>query len=190
MIKHISYSDIINKKPQGIVDFLNSQSKPQRKNVLLEDLMNIPYLKNPFSSSDFDTIFSRGVYLFYDENEVIRYIGSTNQGFLHRLMCHVNTYPQGGWGWNMILRKMGGERLGKSHNELSQKDHEYDWKIFQNYHLLLIDIKHHEADGNKLKKIERIIMKSYRDQPEQKLLNNRIGWLREHEWKMKLKELV
>ncbi len=190
MVTRIFYKDLEKLFPEDAISYILSKKKNLVKNVTVIDLLNEYCLKKPFAETYFTDIFPRGIYLFFDKNNNIRYVGKSNQGFLNRLMSHMDTTPHGYWGWNALLRKMGGERTNKLHQDLTKKDHEYDWKVAQNYKLILIEASHKELNPKELKWFEEVIMKAFRKQKNQRLLNTKIGWLTDDEWKTSIKNLV
>lgn len=129
--------------------------------------------------------------MFFDSNNIIKYVGKTHQGFYTRLMSQLDTTPYGYFGWNALFRILGGNRTGKPHHKLEEVDHDIEYNEVINYKLVLIDVDtHKEVSSDQLKILEKIIMKAFRAQDGNALVNTRIGWLTDLEWEKTIDELI
>ncbi|MFN8298372.1 MAG: hypothetical protein U0T75_04635 [Chitinophagales bacterium] len=190
MTTRIHYSDIKAMLPQEAINHIQQLEKKFVRDFKVIDMLNKDALEKPFADTFYREVFPMGVYLFFDSNDMIRYVGQSAQGFFHRLMSHFDITPGGHWGWNALLRKMGGLRTGKKHHELSEKDHAVDFDLLKNYKLLLIEVQFGELSKDELKWLEKLIMKAFRGQAKHELLNTNIGWLAKHEWQMPIEKYL
>lgn len=190
MVTKIYFNDIKDKKPWDAIQYIQGLKKSIVSEVLTIDLLNENALNKPFASTFYKELYPRGVYILFDENDNVRYVGESNKGFFERLMAQFDTTHYEYWGWNAMLRKMGGIRTGKTHDELTEEDHDVDWNIAIKYKLVLIEVKHEEINPKELKWLEKVIMQTFREVPNQQLLNTRIGWLPETNWEKTIEDLV
>ena len=189
-IKKIYYDDIKNMLPQEAIDFINGIEKTCVKDFQVLDMLNSDVLNRSFADTFYREVFPRGVYLFFDSENAITYVGQSSQGFFHRLMSQFDITPGGDWGWNALLRKMGGKRTGKGHNELTEDDHDMDFQLLKEYKLLLIEDKNQELSKEETGWLEKCIMKAFRGQQRNALLNTNIGWLADHQWQMTIEQYL
>jgi hypothetical protein len=191
MVTKVSYKDIESLNPEQVINFLQNINKGLVKDVTVRDLLNEATLTRPFAETFFVDLYPRGVYLFFDANDVIRYVGKTHQGFYTRLMSQLDTTPYGHFGWNALFRIIGGARTQKPHHELTEEDHEIEYNEVINYKLVLIDVgTWKEVSSDQLNRLEKVIMKSFRESGSQSLVNTRIGWLADYQWNHTIKELI
>ena len=127
MVTIIKYQDIKNLKPLDAVAFLLAKEKHALNQLEPFDLLREDILHRKFVNQYYTWLFIRGVYLFFTpKNEEVIYIGKAKDGFYGRFMGHISTEFKANFGWNAILRKMGGKRLSTLHNNLSTEEHKKD----------------------------------------------------------------
>lgn len=178
-------------QPFEAIQFLQNMEKGLVKEVTVLDLLNSETIHRPFMETSFVDLYPRGVYLFFDQNNCIKYVGKTHQGFYNRLMSQLDITPMGNFGWNALLRILGGNRTGKAHNELTEDDHEIDFNEVSNYKLVLIDAgTWKELSAVQLLSLEKVIMKAFRAQEGNGLINTRIGWLQNHQLEQTINEIL
>ncbi len=85
---------------------------------------------------------------------------------------------------------MGGERTGKLHDELTNNDHKKDYEKLLQYKIVLIEATVAEINDEELGWLEKIIMKAFKDLPNENLLNTRTGRLRNEDYKKTIHNLV
>jgi hypothetical protein len=191
MVTKVRYSAIENMQPFEAIQFLQNMEKGLVKEVTVLDLLNSETIHRPFVETNFVDLYPRGVYLFFDQNNCIKYVGKTHQGFYTRLMCQLDVTPYGYFGWNAFFRILGGNRTGKPHHELTEDDHQIEFDEVIKYKLVLIDVgTWEEISSDQLKVLEKIIMKAFRAQEVNGLVNTRIGWLRDDQWEQTINELI
>ncbi|WP_438939957.1 hypothetical protein [Chitinophaga hostae] len=191
MVTRINYNDIKDLKPAAVFSHLNNLSKFYVRDLLVKDLLNEGVWEKSVKDFYFVDMSPRGIYMFFKEDKV-RYIGQTNQSFYQRLPTQLDTYVYpGGFGWNSMIRIMGGNRTGKLHKDLTTEDHEIDYEEMIGYKLLLIEVDRCDRiSAYNLLWIEKILLKTYRELAGGMLLNNRIGWLNKGDWDKTLDELI
>lgn len=190
MVTKINFTEIKDKKPWDAIQYIQGLRKGLVKDVLTIDLFNMKFLQMPFADTLYNDLYPRGIYMFFDENDQIRYVGESNSGFFGRLMRQMDTTPGGVWAGNIMLIKMGVERTGKPFKELTESDHEVDWEIAKNFKLVLLEVSHDELNAKELKWLEKVIMKTFNDSDNHRLLNTRIGELSPTDWDKTIEYLV
>lgn len=190
MVTKIYFKDIKDKNPLDAIQYIQKLDKGLVKDVLTKDLLNEAALNKPFADTYYSELFPRGIYLFFNENDIIRYVGETNSGFFGRLMTHMDVTPMGAWAGNIMLVKMGVERTKKHFLDLIEADYEVDWATAKNYKLVLIEISHDELNKKELKWLEKVIMKAFKEVFGQQLLNTHIGRLHNSDWEKTIEYLV
>ena len=190
MVAKINYSKAKVKLLSELVAVINATEKGTLKEIVARDVIHQDIMNKPLHELWYNDIFSWGVYLFFDPNDRIRYVGKSKNGFYGRLMSQMDTTHRPFWGWNALLRKMGGEITGKAHDKLSDADHEIDYKTLLKYKLFLIEIEKGELSEKQLGWLEKYVMKAFREEKNQKLLNTQVGWLTEQEKAITINELV
>lgn len=191
MVTKINYNQIQNMLPEEAASYLQQTKKGFVREATVLDLLNAETLNRPFAETYFVDLHTRGVYLFFDSNDVIRYIGQTNQGFYNRLMTQLDTTFYKGFGWNALFRILGGKRTGKAHDELTEEDHEVEYNEVINYKLLLVSVgTQKEMPNTQLKKLERVLLKTFREQEGSNLVNSGMGWLLDVEWNKTINKLI
>lgn len=189
MVSKLNYDTIKNMRPMDAMHYLQSIEKGLVKDVTVLDLLNADTLQKPFAETYFIDLYPRGIYLFFDQSDCIKYVGKTHQGFYNRLMTQLDTTFYEGFGWNALFRILGGNRTGKAHDDLCEEDHEVEYDEVINYKLILIDT-HRDISSYQLGVLEKIIMKAFRAQEKNTLVNTRIGWLTEDQYTQTIKELI
>ena len=190
MITSIKYSSIQNKTPVELVDFILEKEKHTLKEVQVKDLIDVKMMNAFINDIYYNDIFIRGIYLFFDEQNRIRYVGKSKNGFYGRLMSQMDTQHRPFWGWNVILLKLGVERTSILHNELNDKEHEISLKTLLMYRIVIIEASKEEINEQQLGWLEKIVMKVFKESPEEKLLNTRVGRLSQQEKLSKIKNLI
>jgi len=190
MIAKIPYDSISGLTPTQIQDFISDEPKYLVKEATVRDLLNENMLKVSLHEFTDNGFCSRGIYMFFNLSGKPIYIGKTNTNFLQRLTTQLDTTPYPGWGWNSLLRILGGNRTGKHHDELSEDDHAIDLEGLLDHTLLLIDVPRNTVDSTRLTRLERTLQKTFKEIPENELLNSNTGLLRMHEWEMTIEQII
>jgi|GEM_PF-4008484 len=191
MIAKINYSEIKNLNPTDAFELIQGIKKGHVKDAKMSDIVNTNSLEKKIHEFSFVDLSFRGVYMFFDSNGNAKYIGQTNDSFYQRLPTQLDTWFYNGFGWNSMLRIMGGIRTGKQHYQLTEEDHEEDLKEVLTWNLLLVVVDRTEpVDAYKLMWIEKVLLKTYRKIQNNTLINGRIGWLNENQWKMSVHEII
>lgn len=195
MPSRIKYDDIKDLKPEEVYNYITALEKPVVKGMKLRDVLSLDSLDMPLVDAQYTDLSPRGVYMFFAQGGRARYIGQTNKSFYDRILIQLDTTYYGHWGWNAMLRMMGGKRLAKGHDELCEDDHCTDLEEVMNDRLLMIDVgKENDMDAATLKRLEKLIMKIYRSmehkQPDYTLMNGRIGWLDDPLWENTIDQLL
>lgn len=191
MVTKIRYEDIKNLTPEEATSLLRNTEKGLVKDITVLDLLNKEILNKPFAETYFVDLYPRGIYLFFDSDDAIRYVGKTHQGFYTRLMSQLDTTHYGFFGWNALFRILGGTRTNKAHHELTEEDHEVEYGEVINYKLVLVDVGGwSEVSSDELKVLEKVIMKAFREQDGNRLVNTRVGRLNDFEWSQKIDDLM
>ncbi|MFN8263785.1 MAG: hypothetical protein U0T07_09685 [Chitinophagales bacterium] len=191
--KGIEYAEIASLKLEEAINYLESIPKYKVSDFKLIDLLNAENFQKPIIDTYFRDLSNNGIYIFYDENKNVRYIGQSKKGFYERILTQLDTTVYQYFGWNALLRKIGGIRTGKHHHELTEDDHCVDFETVKNYYLLLIAVPDKFEDW-KLPQLEKYLMKAYREVNYHKgnclLLNTRIGWLNDSDWEIPINDLL
>ena len=191
MVAKINYNEVKLMKPEEAFHHINSIQKGQVKDMRMYDIVNMDSLNKAVHDFCFIDLSPRGVYMFFDQDGHARYIGQTNQSFYQRLPTQLDTWFYSGFGWNSMLRIMGGVRLNKPHNQLTEEDHEVDLAEILNYHILLIEVDRcKEIESNQLLWIEKILLKTYKRFDGNRLLNGNVGGLYSNQWQMAINNLI
>ena len=191
MVAKINYSEIKDLMPEEAFHYINGLEKGQVKDARMSDIVNMESLNKAIHEFCFVDLSPRGVYMFFDSNGHARYIGQTKHSFYQRLPTQLDTWFYQGFGWNSMLRIMGGIRTGKPHNQLTEQDHEEDLEEVLNYQLLLIEVDRcKNIDAKNLLWIEKILLKGYRRFGGGRLLNGNIGGLYSNQWQMTVDSLI
>lgn len=190
MVAKIKYSDLREMVPMEAVGFIKSLDKYPLSELNASDLLVSKNLQTPINDLfNYNDIYCKGIYVLFDENNNVRYVGKSKNGFYGRLMGHLYTVAKPGWGWNAILIKLAQERLKPLNRHLTNEDHEEDLKTLINYGIVLIDVENTLSD-TQLGWLEKIIMKAARIEHENHMLNTRIGWLRDWEIESSVYNLI
>ena len=195
MPSRIKYHDIKDLKPEEVYNYLCTLEKPVVNDMRVKDVLNLDSLDKPLAGARFIDLSPRGVYMFFTPGGRVRYVGQTNKGFYDRILTQLDTTTYGHWGWNAMLRMMGGRRLNKPHIELEEADHEIDLEEVKKDSLLMIEVgSEQDMSAAKLKKLEKLMMKIYRSMehrlPDYTLMNGQIGWLDDPLWENTIEQLL
>ncbi len=189
MVASLTYSDIQTLSPLEVVRELRSMDSFPMDQLQAKDLIVLDRLESPVNDLNYNDIYIKGIYILFDANGKAKYVGKSKNGFYGRLMGHLYPVARPGWGWNAILRKLGGQRLNIPHDELTTEDHEHDLVALLGYHLVLIDSENQLSD-QQLGWLEKVVMKALRIEDDEHLLNSRIGWLNDQQLKQSIHELL
>lgn len=191
MPARIKYEDIKDMKPEQAYNYLLQLDKPVVKDMKMRELLNEATLNKPLIETYFRDLSPRGIYIFFDTNGNIRYIGQSNDSFYQRILTQLDTTYYAGYGWNSMLTIMGCKRLGKPHAELCEEDHCVDFDEAINYRLLMIDVgSDKDMNAATLKWLERILLKTVNGIDHAALLNGRIGDLNDDYWEFTIDEIL
>lgn len=191
MVAKINYNDIKDLPPQAAYYFIEGIKKDLVKDVVLRDILNESVLDKPIAGMPWEDLSPRGVYMFFDADDICRYIGQTSKSFYERLLTQFDTTHYPGFGWNSLLSILSCKRLDKPHAELCEEDHEIDFETVVNYKLLLIEVDRiEEIKSHNIVWIEKVLLKTYREMDDEQLLNNNVGWLKNEWWKMTINDIV
>jgi hypothetical protein len=182
MTTKINYNEIKDMTPEGAYHHINSIEKCLVRDFKMKDLINSGIMEMPVHEFRFVDLSPRGIYMFFDANGQATYIGQTNHSFYQRLPVQLDTWVYKGFGWNSMLRIMGGNRTGKNHDALTEEDHCIDLETVLDYKLLLIEVNpDNEITANRLMWIEKVLLKAYKRYGSA-LINGKIGGLYDHHW--------
>lgn len=195
MPSRIKYEDIKGLKPEETYHYLCKLEKPVVNDMKVRDVLNLDSLDKPLAGARFIDLSPRGVYMFFTPGGRVRYIGQSKKSFYERILTQLDTTTYGHWGWNAMLRMMGGRRLNKPHIELEETDHETDLEEVKKDSLLMIEVgDEDDMSAAKLRKLEKLMMKIYRsmehEQSDYALMNGQIGWLDDLLWENTIEQLL
>ncbi len=191
MVARINYEDIKNMKPYEAYELISNVPCYKVSEAKVKDLVNQELLDSPLHEFTDNGFSSRGLYFFFNAEKNAIYIGQTNTQYLARLTTQLDTTFYPGWGWNSLLRILGGIRTGKPHDELSYEDHEIDLEQLLECQLLLIEVnRSNDVDSTKLKRLERTMQKLFKEVEDNVLLNGNTGELKPHEWEMVINNII
>jgi hypothetical protein len=189
MVTRLTYSNIKDFNPFEVIEALRTIEKYPLSQLKASDLIVSSNLDKLLNDLNYNDIYFKGIYILFDTDNHVKYVGKSKNGFYGRLMGHLYTVAKPGWGWNAILRKLGGNRLNIPHDELTTVDHEYDLPTLLEYRLVLIDTED-LLSPQQLGWLEKFLMKAFRVDEEEYLLNTRIGWLSREESNTPIKQLL
>lgn len=190
MITKINYNEIKDMSPEAAYHYINALDKKLVREFTMKDIVNVGFLDMPVHEFSFVDLSPRGIYMFFDGEGKATYIGQTNQSFYQRLPVQLDTWVYKGFGWNSMLRIMGGRRTGKHHDALTEDDHCIDLETVLDHRLLLIEVDHDETiDANRLMWIEKVLLKAYKKYGSN-LINGNIGGLYDHHWNWTIDNII
>jgi hypothetical protein len=188
MITKLAFGEINALSPVEAVARFHALEKCKVKEMVVSDVLGA--LDKPFIDTYYRDVFPAGVYLFFDEDNYVKYIGQSGNGFFNRMMSQLDPTPSDGWGWNVLLKKMGTQRLGKRYDELTEEDHWHDLEILEDFGLVFMELEMDGIANGHHRSLERILLKSFREIKGERLLNTGIGWLQDEHWSKSIGELL
>ncbi len=191
MVAKINYNDIKDLKPEAAYYYIKGIKKGLVTEVVLRDILHECALDKQVAGMSWWELSPRGVYMFFDSEDICKYVGQTHRSFYDRLLTQFDTTHYPGFGWNSLLSILSCKRLNKPHAEICEEDHEIDFETVGNYKLLLIEVDRiEEITPKNIVWIEKVLLKTYREMEDEQLLNGNIGWLERDWWGMTINEIV
>lgn len=112
MVTKYKYEALKSRTLKEVFTLILESEKYPFSELRAKDLFNESCLNSKMCDLWYYDIFTRGVYLFFDTDGCIRYVGKTKTGFYGRFMSQSDTNHRKYWDWNALLRKMGAQRTG------------------------------------------------------------------------------
>lgn len=190
MLASLTYPSIADLTPGAAAQTISALKKYTLQQVVVADLLVPDVLQQPVYNLNTWDIFTGGIYVFFDDRDNVRYVGKSKNGFYLRLMSQLDTTHRAHWGWNALLRKLGGERTGKPHHKLTTADHEKDLRTLLHFHMAVVTVDNYKLNEQQLGWLEKYLMKGFRELPGENLLNTRTGKLHPSEKTQTLKQLI
>ncbi|MCB2196981.1 MAG: hypothetical protein KQH79_14060 [Bacteroidetes bacterium] len=165
----VKYEDIKDIHPQEFILKLSKESKKKFKEITVNDFIEKENLSKSFIDINYTEIFTYGVYLFFNQNQEVAYVGKSKNGFYDRLMGQKNTRFKKHWGWNTILQKIAMNVHGKEYDNLTDNDLKESLEVLEDYSLILIEVQNNSVPIGRL---EGLLMRASNFIWGNSLLNN------------------
>ena len=190
MIAKLEYSKIKSLTLLELLDLITNTRKGKMTDVVPKDILHNNELNKSLPSLRYDDIFSKGVYLFFERNNRLRYVGKSKNGFYGRFLNQIDTTHKAFWGWNVILSKMVTERNGSAQEDQTQAEYEREKKILLTYTLIVIEDDLRILSDQQFGSLERFLMRIYNEHGSANLLNKRFGSLKQNQIHMTIEDLL